>query len=340
MIKKCLILLTLILAIGPFYTMVFASEIDYTTGRFDPLDDSLIFLNTEVNRRFKEVLQKVNKDKIDCDAVKFRKELANAITNVDSITPDWGVIESWAEGGIALDKYMNKLLPGRDSTGVPRHESDPNTSIFKDAKGNYVFKRWGLGSNIRVNGHLIGTDKLGHFFDQGWTYFRDKVKNRRADEEIFHQGRTNEQNEDGNKSNGQVANADLAANYYGFQFWKKVADGNDAYFKCKDGKWSQDRKFTWADYVRPSWDEGINCNEYVPDIEESVKKNIRELNEKPENKSKNRKFDCPMSEEGCLAAFNEPQSIHYVHTKCYALGRKLYSARSKTESKVSAGQSK
>ncbi|MBL7669288.1 MAG: hypothetical protein JNM39_02270 [Bdellovibrionaceae bacterium] len=337
MIKKCLILLTLLLPIGPFYTMVFAYEIDYTKGRFDPLADSLGLLNAEVKRRFNEVLQSVNKNKLGCDGFEFRKELRKAIAN----DPDIGEIERWAEGGIGpIDKTINALSPWKDSQGVPRHKSDVKTSIFRDAKDRYVFHKVGLGSNINVNGHLIGTDKLGHFFDQGYGYYFNKVRNGRTDSEIFSRGRKIEGIEHGSKSNGMLSNADLAANYYGFQFWKKVTDGNEPYFKCQDGRWRQEREFTWAEYVRPSWDEGINCNEYVPDIEQSVKINLKKLNDKPENKCKNRKFDCPMSEEGCLAAFNETASIDFLHKDCYDLGRKLHRALERAEPINKAGQSK
>jgi hypothetical protein len=310
---------------------VFAYEIDYTKGRFEPLKDSTKLLDKEVKRRFTEVLNSVNKDKVGCDPVAFRTYLQEAIAPGDVI----GVLERWAEGGIGVKDEIRKLNPFVEQyPGLPRHKSEVKTSIFKNAKGNYLFKKWwvGLGSNIRVNGQFIGTDKLGHFFDQGFRYFKDKVVNGRTDHEILSAGKDMEKLEEGKGSNGIASNADLAANFYGFQFWQEVTDGSNPYFKCESGKWRQDRGFTWATYVNSAWDEGINCNEYDPELEKTVKENIKELNSKPENIKEKRNFDCPMSEEGCFEATAERAAFYFLYKPCYEVGWRLRKARRTNES--------
>lgn len=136
---------------------------------------------------------------------------------------------------------------------------------------------------IKVNNTKIGTDKLGHFFDQGFDYFQKEftlagaklTSNEEGLKKALDYGMSTEDGMFGLKSSGVKSYGDLAANYGGSLFWKELAAGDNPIASCQDGKFSLRRKFDFKDYVTDAWDEGINCSEYSSDkMADEVAKNL------------------------------------------------------------------
>lgn len=89
-------------------------------------------------------------------------------------------------------------------------------------------------STIRVYGHYLGTDKLGHFHDLGHYYFidyLDKTGAGKSDEEAvaeivrgYSRGIISESGLVGLVSTGVESNADLVANFMGFRFYQNLTE--------------------------------------------------------------------------------------------------------------------
>ncbi|MFQ5981756.1 MAG: hypothetical protein ACE5KS_00125 [Woeseiaceae bacterium] len=125
---------------------------------------------------------------------------------------------------------------------------------------------FGIGSTIRVNQQLIGSDKIGHFLSQGRKFYRRYLKYG-SEEQAAKQSVFTERAIFGSGSTGSFSNADLVANYEGYRFYRSlfednVIPGKPAIVRWEDDGWVIQRGFDWADHVNEYWDEALNINDY------------------------------------------------------------------------------
>jgi hypothetical protein len=125
---------------------------------------------------------------------------------------------------------------------------------------------FGVGPTIKVNGQLIGSDKLGHFLSQGRKFYRRWLKFQDEAKAAEHSAYT-ERALFGQMTTGVYSNADLVANYEGFLFYRSlfednVIPGKPAILSWTGDGWIIQREFTWADHVNEYWDEALNINHY------------------------------------------------------------------------------
>ncbi len=293
-----------------------AAEIDSVTPRRIQLDDSLQAINAIFNQRMMEGIAKANgrRDDIEdltaeefCDEEILFAELRKAIFL--SFTASWGL------KGYSLDKQLRELLADRS------YSLSLNDSIYRDI--NYIE---GISLNIkelsdvvRVSGHLVGLDKLGHFFAEGWHYFELTREEGKNIEQDLQWGKEQEGGKYGYTTTGIFSFADLVANFNGLRFWNRVLGKNNdpllgfvanlldrPYVTCdiqvvaslrhmKIVKaWESNKKFDLSVYLDGVWDEGNNCNSYAdPLIEEKVSLRIGEVDSQ---------FTCPFIPQICLEA--------------------------------------
>ncbi len=302
----------------------FAAEIDSITPRKLKLENSLTTINKIFNQRMQEGIQKAN-EKQDgfCDEDRLYTELRKAI--FQSFTASWGL------KGFDLDKQLRSLLDRQS------YSLSLNDSIYRDIDylEGFSLNVKELSDVVNINGHLIGLDKMGHFFAEGWQYFElthDKEQN-------IHQalawGKEQETGKFGYATTGIFSFADLAANFNGWRFWNKVLlqekdplKGilanflNRPYITCeiqildsmKKRKivraWEFNTRFDLSDYVDGAWDEGNNCNSYQdPAIEAKVNSRIKDVD--PD-------FNCPFIPEYCLASQEKygDYTKYVLHPNC------------------------
>lgn len=140
---------------------------------------------------------------------------------------------------------------------------------------------------VRVNGVCLGTDKLGHLFQEGWEYYRISVVDKKGDRMAERYGEWLEGKESrdayvadepyfrqqlsggrvgyggyGRTLTGVISNADLEANKAGLQMYKDIQNGR---FK------------SIGDYVCSQLCEEVNLNEYTSEMETIVRGNGRKL---------------------------------------------------------------
>jgi hypothetical protein len=302
----------------------FAAEIDSVTPRKLKLENSLAMINTIFNERIQEGIQKANaKQDGSCEEEILYTELRKAI--FQSFTASWGL------KGYELDKQLRSLL-ARQSYSLSL-----NDSIYRDITylEGFSLNLKELSDVVNINGHLIGLDKMGHFFAQGWKYFELTHSKEYTIDQALEWGKEQESGLFGYTTTGIFSFSDLVANFNGWRFWNKVLlkekdplKGvianffNKPYISCdiqiiasiKNKKiikaWEYNTQFDLSDYIDGAWDEGNNCNSYEnPIIEEKVA--LRIQNVSPD-------FSCPCTPEYCLAAHKKYgyYAQHVLHPYC------------------------
>lgn len=299
-----------------FATPAQCAEIDSVTPRRVALEDSMSALNSIINGRIREGVDSANErlprfgqlEKEDyCDEEKLFKELRKAIFG--SLTASWGL------KGYGLDKQLRELLAEKS------YSLSLNDSVYRDI--NYIegfsLNLKELSDVVNINGHLIGLDKIGHFFAEGWKYFEITHLEGKTIQQAIQWGREEEEGKFGYATTGIFSYADLAANFNGWRFWNRVLRGGDdplqgilanfftsSYIGCKfqfiDSillrkwvhAWKVKKQFDLNDFINGAWDEGNNCNSYKnPKIEEKVMSRVKSIDSS---------FNCPVSPEECRMA--------------------------------------
>ncbi len=313
-----------------FFQTVFAAEIDSVTPRKLKLADSLTEINTIFNQRLQEGIEKANSHQNGlCDEEVLYRELRKAI--FQSFTASLGL------KGYDLDKQLRRLL-ARQSYSLSL-----NDSIYRDI--NYLegfsLNLKELSDVVNINGHLVGLDKIGHFFAQGWQYYELTQYGEHSLDQALEWGREQETGKFGYISTGIFSFSDLVANFNGWRFWNKVLlKHNDPlkgtignflnrpYISCeiqiiaslKNKKrvkaWESTTRFDLSDYVDGAWDEGNNCNSYKdPVIEEKVMSRVQNVASD---------FSCPYRAEECVAAQKKYgfYAKHVLHPYCLIANKK------------------
>lgn len=299
-----------------------AAEIDSITPRKLKLDNSVGHINEIMNQRIEEGVRKANaqQDYIEdiddiedmdedafCDEEALYTELRKAI--FQSFTASWGL------KGHDLDEQLRGLL-ARQSYSLLL-----NDSVYRDIDyiEGFSLNLKELSDVVNINGHLVGLDKIGHFFAEGWQYFDLISYDEKTIEEAIEWGRQKETGMFGYTTTGIFSYADLVANLNGWRFWNKVLLKTDdplqgiienffarPYVSCSvqiiDSfrhrklirAWETSSRFDLQKYLDGAWDEGNNCNSYAdPTIEEKVTARIEQAD--PD-------FVCPLNAADCRDA--------------------------------------
>jgi len=222
-----------------------AYETDQFSHRLEPIADSTELLDERVNRSIETSVADWNGPRKDWKFV-------NAIYH-DIGGHHWvDKIERWA----------------MDSDQVERLQPSRRESIYQGHPfwATRVAAVFGVGPTIKLNGQLIGSDKMGHFLSQGRKFYRRYMRSGDESKAAEHSAYT-ERAIFGQMTTGVYSNADLVANYEGYRFYRSLFEddivaGKQAIVAWEDGRWIVQRSFTWADHVNEYWDEALNVNHY------------------------------------------------------------------------------
>jgi len=223
----------------------FGMETDQFNNREQAIEDSQNLLNKKVNLAIGNSIDEIDDPQ---DTMKIVNRIYLELGGFSSRDK----IEKWA----------------MQSENVDRLDITSNDSIYADIPfwATRIGGLAGIGATIKLNGVLVGTDKLGHFFSQGrkfyirWLQLNDvemvAKKSAFTEKAVF-----------GMLSTGIYSNADLVANYEGFRFYRGLFEADllnnkPAILKWQDDHWIMQRPFVWSDYVNDYWDEALNINQY------------------------------------------------------------------------------
>ena len=316
------------------------AEIDSVTPRKIELDDSVEAINRIIDRRIQQGVKNANSyreyiEEIDeyldinneCDEQVLYSELRKSI--FQSYTVSWGL------RGYELDIQLRGLLAKQS------YSLSLNDSIYRDIDylEGFSLKLKELSDVVSIDGHLVGLDKIGHFFAEGWQYFELTRYEAESIDSAIEWGREQETGKYGYVTTGIFSYADLVANLNGWRFWNRILLAQDdplkswlanlfqrPYISCEIQlvesikkmqlvkAWEQNSRFDISDYIDGAWDEANNCNSYAdPIIENKVMARIKNIDAD---------FECPYQPRFCQQAREKYGSYakHILHPYCMIAG--------------------
>jgi len=154
----------------------------------------------------------------------------------------FGAYAAWLEmGPIDRDSHGDR----DDLYRAVRFLSDPILATF------------GPASTITLAGQLVGTDKIDHFWIQGFDYFR---RSRQGEDPLraVAWGTRTERGMWGLGTTGVFSFADLAANYDGLRFYDGLLSEDSILRRGPDGCVAQVEPWDWARWIDWRYDEVLN----------------------------------------------------------------------------------
>jgi hypothetical protein len=196
-----------------------------------PLPDGITLLDAseDINRRVNAALQTARATAKGTLPAAVYNALGSTMTHL-------APIESWANG----------LAPARPGSPGKIYTFDIAQTPYRDSS-----PMGGLAPVLSVNGLLIGTDKLGHFFQLGYSHYFQKLvgRDRLPRGQVLSEGDETERGLFGLDLTGVYSKADIAANRAGLAFYEKLADNRTLVFDIRD-------------YVTRDWNEQWNPNDF------------------------------------------------------------------------------
>lgn len=345
MLKKirgfvCLFSLLLLSFFGA--TQLIAKEVDHYTFRNEDLADASEYIDQEVNRRLRLVVERANekllkvKPHFGCKSDVIRKSEDYRAKN-----NDWNKIARYFGGPTlykepVIYKMADRLLSGRLLQGYPvsllegfvaeneeieKVEVSLQDSIYANFTWTQsLFKAYNLYTDkvladiikIAISEDeyvLVGSDKLGHFFSEGKDYYNWMHHKGYHPLVALVKGQRMEETYVGRMTTGILSWADLASNLDGYHFWRNLAHGPNPYIVCENNKYVLKRKFKIKDHVTKAWDESYNCNDYRnKKMKKEVDRQVKKRGFRP----------CPASKEVCLDLIRKLDCAEYIITpKCF-----------------------
>ncbi len=162
-----------------------------------------------------------------------------------------GPLQSWLENRFDQGSY---LLTLRDN-------------IYRDV----YLPGFNEAMVMKINGVLTGTDKIDHFFDQGYEYWLVS-RHGRDDQAAIDYGVGTEWGWYGVAIDGVFSFGDLRANWKGYQFFKELSH----YFSFgDDGSLERVATFDWRDWIDWQFDELLNPCYYAPALYARIRDILR-----------------------------------------------------------------
>ncbi len=253
-------------------SLTYASEIDSITDRCKPLPDLTAHLNVIVTDGLNKVAKRANGMATRRYIIKsypFKKKKGRDYCNPDDVYKY--IRKMFARVLIGqLESYINEL-PDTIVRQTPFEQSIYRDFTIRETPTLAGMKK--MGGVIRIGDYIIGADKFGHFFAEGWTGFQYAyLVEKKSFDAALDYSRFSEASFFGATTTGVYSNADIAVNFNGLRFYNAVTgQGKDPlgekytplpYLECIDEQWKLVRQFDWSEYIDASWDEGLNANLY------------------------------------------------------------------------------
>jgi len=191
----------------------------------------------------------------------------------------YGII-AFAKAGDWMNSHKFRAQPARYKTSYRR-------SIFVYLPTDYFT----ISPTVKLYGSSFGTDKIAHFFQQGYTYYR--IYNRaiskglsadQAAKKAVEWGKFTERTYYGTLVGGVYSNADLSSNFAGMKFYEgltkplQIGDTmRPATLVLKDGRWefNEIRTELLKPFISDHLNEALNPSLYIPGLRSSIRGIVR-----------------------------------------------------------------
>jgi hypothetical protein len=274
-----------------------AAEIDSVTGRAEPLRDSAGAMNDWINARIERGVARANERSEGCQEDVLYAELKRALASPFI--------------GHSIAEELN------EKTDLDSRRVLFDDSIYRDlGLFDAISVHWkDLSAVIRVGDHVIGVDKFGHLFVEGWKYFEIAYRDEEGVDAALNWGERSERTYFGHYTTGVYSQADLATNFEGMRFWIRVlrqrpdplegtslferphvSCARKLFFGAK--RWKRASRVDLERHLGAASDELVNCSSYRnPDIQAMVERRIRER-----EVVDGERYICPIDPDACVAA--------------------------------------
>lgn len=225
---------------------------------------------------------------VKCKSTDKERERLAYLRSNDAIAE--AVYKLHGDGSIFIT-HIGKWLNSHKFNAAPaRYKTSFADSIFVTMPIDYAF----LSPTVKIDGVEFGTDKLDHFFQQGYQYYKmytKRVANGTAPDEAAKKaiswGRRTERTYFGYWVSGVYSNADLYANYAGMKFYlsltKPIQMGDKtrpALLSLFEGRWQIAdgvtlRKDMLAPFISEHMNEALNASGFTSIVYPVVKRVVR-----------------------------------------------------------------
>lgn len=226
-------------------------------------------------------------ERVKCDKAKARKRLDHlrspaAIERAVYDELGYGII-AFAKAGDWINSHKFRAQPARYKTSY-------RDSIYVWIPTDYIT----ISPTVNVYGVHLGTDKIAHFFQQGYQYHRIAEKQiakgrspKDAEAKAVAWGRWTENTYYGTLVGGVFSNADLFANLIGMRFYegltKSVKVGETfrpATVVLEDGIWKLNAAGTSEEvllrpFISDHLNEALNPSLFIPGLRSSIRGIVR-----------------------------------------------------------------
>lgn len=160
---------------------------------------------------------------------------------------------------------------------VERAQPSRDQGLFHEVRmvDSPILATFGPASTVSLAGHLVGTDKIDHFWIQGYDYFRRSREGRDLERAVDWGTRT-ERGLWGLGTTGVFSYADLAANYDGALFYVGLLGPDSVVQRDASGCVRQVRGFSWAERIDWRYDEVLNPSVFRASLVEELAAAVQE----------------------------------------------------------------
>lgn len=225
---------------------------------------------------------------VKCKSADKERERLDYLRSNDAIAE--AVYKLNGDGSIFIT-HIGKWLNSHKFTANPaRYKTSFADSIFVTMPIDYAF----LSPTVKIDGVEFGTDKLDHFFQQGYQYYKmytKRIANGMSPDEAVKKaiswGRRTERTYFGYWVSGVYSNADLYANYAGLKFYLSLTKPVQIGDKTRapllilvDGKWQIADGIKLRDdllkpFITDQMNEALNASGFTAIVYPVVKRVVR-----------------------------------------------------------------
>lgn len=174
--------------------------------------------------------------------------------------------------GPGFPRWLRQPLSIKETKPIFYKERRPWKTVYWLVFSQSPLSLIGLAPTINMYGYYFGTDKLGHFFMQGHTYYTIYMvylnhgkSAKQAHDAIVTYGQFLEHSYLGTLVNGVYSNGDLSGNYAGWKFYTnltqsvQIGEQNHAsILVLKEGLWQFNKHVSKDNLLKPYISDNLN----------------------------------------------------------------------------------
>ena len=246
---------------------------------------AIIKLNGEIAVR-QACIENTSAKKAKCDSLDSERQRVAYLRSDEAVTRE--VFKLLGDGIIPFTKSGTWMNSHKFRAQPARYKTSYRKSIFVFLPTDYFT----ISPTVNMYGTQFGTDKIAHFFQQGYTYYRIYKRAlakgqsaHEAEQKVVRWGKMTEHTYFGTLVSGVFSNADLYANYAGMKFYQGLAKSakigpNEvpAALKLNDGYWTFNesvKAVLLKPFISDHLNEALNPSAFIPGLRSSIRGIVR-----------------------------------------------------------------